>query len=199
MKKIIIGFVLVLAITCKINAQAFIGILSIETENIEIGEKANITCYVKFPYCKMEINSSTKEGAASYTLYFNDQSSDMVMVSSGTKTIVPMANIPSNKYLENILVAVSTMRSQNIAGYNCNEINLKSTNAVIQCLVAPELDITLPNMLINRGVMRALKESSIKGTPLEIKVNDLSNKLVFSQKITSVSAQALNDNIFITE
>lgn len=199
MKKIIIGFVLVLAITCKINAQAFTGILTIETENVEIGEKANITCYVKFPYCKMEINSSTKEGSASYTLYFNDQRSDMVMISSGTKTIVPMANIPSNKYLENILIAVSTMKSQNIAGYNCNEINLKSTNAVIQCSVAPELEINLPNMLMNGGVMKALKEASIKGTPLSIIVYDLSNKLVFSQKITSVSAQTLNDNIFMTE
>jgi hypothetical protein len=199
MKKFVIYFVFILAFTAPVNAQGFIGTIVLETENFEIGEKSSITCYLKLPYCKMEINSVAKEGNATYTLFFDNQRSDVIMWSSGTKTVVPLASLRANKYLENILVAIPTTRSQSIAGYAATEINLKSTNAVIQCYVAPELNIVFPSLLNTSGINKSLQENSIAGTPLEILVKDLSGKPVFSQKITSVNAQALDDGIFNAE
>lgn len=199
MKKITGIFAFILAYTLHLTAYAFTGVITFENENFEAGEKSVITCYIKSPYCKMEIQSTAKEGVTSYTLYLNETNADMVMVSGGTRLVVPMANIPANKYLENILVAVPTAKSQMVAGYTTHEVNLKSTHAVIQCWVAPELDIQFPLVLNNKGVLHALKENSIVGTPLEIQAKDLTGKPVFSQKIISITPQTLSDAIFNAE
>jgi hypothetical protein len=199
MKKIIVLFVFILAYNLYPNLYAFTGVVSFETENFEAGEKSGITCYIKSPYCKMEIQSTTKEGNASYTLYFNDGNADLIMVSGGTRLVVPMTNVPVNKYLENILVALPTAKSQMVAGYTTQEVNLKTTNSTIQCWVAAEVNIQFPLMLNNRGILYALKENSIVGTPLEIHAKDLSGKPVFSQKIISIQPQELSDAIFMAE
>jgi hypothetical protein len=199
MKKITGIFAFILAYSFHFTAFAFTGVITFENENFEAAEKSVITCYLKSPYCKMEIQSTAQAGVTQYTLYLNEANADMVMVSGGTRLVVPMANIPANKYLENILVAVPTAKSQMVAGYTTREINLKSTTAVIQCWVAPELDIQFPLVLNNRGILQALKDNSIAGTPLEIQAKDLAGKPVFSQKIISVQPQTLSDAIFMAE
>lgn len=199
MKKILISFILFISIHSLVNSQSFVGMMVIETENFEIGEKSTIQCYVKYPYCKMEINSIAKEGNANYTLYFNNQKSDVIMLSGGTRTIIPMSSIPLNKYTENILIAIPTQKTQMIAGFTATEVNLKSTNALIICQVAAELNLNLPSVLNSRGIIKSLQENSIAGTPLDILVKDLSGKSLYSQKIISIQAKDLNDQIFMAE
>ena len=196
MKRLTIIFAFVLAFSARMHAQEFTGIMQLEMENFETGEVASITCYLKFPYCKMQVNSTAKEGSSSYTLYFDNQKPEVIMVAGGTRTAVPVAGLPVNKYLENILVAIPTGRTQQTAGYNSTEVNIKSTNAVIQCWVATELEANFPSVLNNRGIVKALKESNIKGIPLTMEVKDLSGKPVLSQRIISVSPQSLDDSMF---
>src|SRR5688572_30316573 len=104
MNKIFFIFAFALASCCFLEAQTFSGVIRFETENFEAGEKSVITCYIKPQLCKMEIQSSAKEGSTSYTLYFDDQRTEVVMISNGNKTFIPIASLPPNKYIENILV-----------------------------------------------------------------------------------------------
>jgi hypothetical protein len=199
MKKLLISFILFISIHSLVQSQSFVGMMVIETENFEIGEKSTIQCYVKYPYCKMDINSVAKEGNAQYTLYFDNQKSDVIMLSGGTRTIIPMSSIPLNKYTENILIAIPTQKTQMIAGYTTTEVNLKSTNAAIICQVASELNVALPSVLNSRGIIKALQENSITGTPIDIMVKDLSGKSLYAQKVLSVQAKDLDDKIFLAE
>jgi hypothetical protein len=86
-----------------------------------------------------------------------------------------------------------------IAGFTATEVNLKSANALIICQVAAELNLNLPSVLNSRGIIKSLQENSIAGTPLDILVKDLSGKSLYSQKIISIQAKDLNDQIFMAE
>jgi len=178
-----------------VSAQNFTGILTMETENIEIGEKATAKIYIQPPYCKMEINATTSAGTNSYTLLCNQENSDITMISGGTKTTVSSGSAGKSKYLENILIATPTNTKQNLLGYDCTLIKMKSTNASIECIVANNLTVNLPATL-QSGILQSLKENGISGTPLEIIVKDLSGKTVITQKVTSIVKQELNDAIF---
>jgi hypothetical protein len=61
------------------------------------------------------------------------------------------------------------------------------------------LNLNLPSVLNSRGIIKSLQENSIAGTPLDILVKDLSGKSLYSQKIISIQAKDLNDQIFMAE
>lgn len=183
----------------SLHAQSFSGVFTIQTQNFELKETSNITCYLSYPQCKMEINSVAEESSGNYTMFFNDTQSDVVMISGGTKTTIPVSSIPPNKYLENVLIAVESKTTKQIAGYECVEVTMKSINATIKCYVAKALEVKFPSILNYRGVMKALNENSIGGTPLEIHVYDFSDNELFSQQITSVKSQPLDESIFKIE
>ena len=162
-------------------------------------EKSTITCYLKPSKCKMEIQSIAQTGSATYTLYFDDQKSDVIMMSSGTKTIIPITSLSLNKHLQNIWYAAETGKTQNIAGYESKEVQLKTMTSVIQCFVATEFNAQFPLVLNTSAIMQSIQSIKLTGTPVSIIVNDLTGKPLFTQKIVSVNPQNLNDNIFIAE
>lgn len=194
MKKLIITFVNILASALVVYSQSFTGVVQFQNENFEAGEKSDITCYLKSPLCKMEIKSTAKEGTTQYTLYFDDRTSDVVMLAGGNKTVIPTSSIQGNKYLQNIFLAVAKDGQLNLAGFNCNEVQLKSTSSTIISYVTTEIDIVFPLMLNNQGMIKALKENNIQGTPLSIEVKDLSGKPLFSQKVVSIERKNLAEN-----
>ncbi len=194
MKKIFLHIVIIFTSVIFVNSQEFTGIVQFQNENFEAGEKSNITCYLKSPLCKMDISSTSKEGSTQYTLYFDDTNSDVIMIAGGNKTIIPSSSITENKHLQNIFYATNKESQLNIAGFNCNEVQLKTTTSAIQCYVTNELDINFPLLLNTHGIINALKENNIKGIPLNIEVKDLSGKNLFNQNIVSVERKNLNDS-----
>jgi len=193
MKKAFLLFVNILASVLILNSQSFTGIVQFQNENFEVGEKSDITCYLKSPLCKMEIKSTSKEGSTQYTLYFDDRTSDVSMLAGGNKTIIPASSISENKYLQNIFFAATKEGKLNIAGFNCNEVQLKTTTSAITGFITNDLNATFPLILNNQGVIKALKENNIQGVPLSIEVKDLVGKNLFSQKVVSVERKNLED------
>lgn len=199
MKKIIYIYVFILVYSSTVIAQSFTGIIQFETENFEAGEKSTITCYIKPSKCKMEIQSIVAEGSTSYTLYFDDQKSDVIMISAGNKLVIPGSSITENKYLQNIWSSNETGRTLNIAGFESKETTLRTNTSIITCYVANELNAVFPNSIYSKGIIQAVRGIQLSGTPVSIEVKDLNGKSLFTQKITSVSSQNLNDNIFSAE
>jgi hypothetical protein len=196
MKKLLLGLCIFYTLTISVSAQAFTGVVIFTTENFENGEQAEITCYISPPLCRMDIHSTAKEGSTAYSLFFDDNATEVIMIASGSRYSIPAATLKPNKYLENILVAVPSANTQQVAGYTAQEVTLKSTTAIIRCLVASGLSVSFPAMLNSRGIVGALKENSIQGIPMEIYVSDPNGKPLFTQKITAVTAEQLQPGLF---
>lgn len=177
-------------------AQGFSGIVIFHTENYENGEKADITCYISPPDCRMDIQSTAEQGSTTYSLFFSDNSGEAIMMASGNRYTIPAANLMPNKYLENILVVLPSANTKQLAGYTCKEVMMKSTNASIQCFVAEGVNVNFPALLNTRGIMAALREHSLQGLPLEIQVKDVNGKPLFMQQITSITPQTLQPGLF---
>lgn len=204
MKKIFltigVGF---LCISVSFAQAPFSGMLKMKTENKAAGETATVDCYIKGGNAYMQFNTVSKEVSMQYTLYFlNGQGTVKMTTEGGGKQVyleIPLSSF-SNTEFSTAFSVEETGKKENISGYNCREVIVRTSNSNISCLVSDETGLTsasLPSILQGRGVFAALLRNGIRSFPVRIIATDFSGNIIFSQELTEVKAGEVGDDRFV--
>lgn len=174
-------------------AQKFEGTFTFNTKNSEAGESATVIWIASEGYHRMDFQSSSEQGNTSYSLYMNQGSTNVTLVSADNKIEIPVAQFNTTSPVTHFFTAQATGQTKKIAGYACTEYKLIGANGYAICWVNNEFTLSQPPpVFLSQGVYKTLADNNIQGVPFQLEVFDAKGKLVYSQLITSVNTQKPN-------
>jgi|GEM_PF-5373143 len=186
-----------LAAICSLHvlhAQAFEGVITLEAENTEAGEKSRITWYIRGDQQRMDYAMTTAQGSVNMQLYMQPNSGSLTVVSDGNKIVVDAATMQISPYLENILVINPRQETRDVAGYSGKLYTAKGTTGSVDLYITEQLTLSMPPVFSVKGIWKALQENSIKGVPLDITAKNTQGAVVFTQRVISVERREVKDS-----
>lgn len=176
-----------------VQAQVFEGIITMQAENVEASEKSTIKWTVKGEKQRLDYSMQAESGTIEISFYLSPNSGSITMVSGGTRQVIDMSALKGSPYIENIMVMLPQTETKTIAGHTTRKYLAKGPNGSIDVYVAEDFAMELPVLFSTQGVKKAMNENGINGIPLEIVARNNQGKVVFTQLITDIRSQQVNE------
>lgn len=203
--KYIATLVVIITTGAGVWAQSmFEGEIILTTSNKDLNETAQITWLLKGNQHKMVFNTITKGEPYSYTLIFNSNDINAVMLAEvkGQKARydIPLSSV-ANPALAAYYKIVETDQVDNVAGYATKQYVIESPGTTTMCKAA-EVNglrpIDFPMMLRVGGVMKAFTDKNYAAIPLSISSTDSkTGEVKFTQNIASITPRSVGENEFV--
>lgn len=182
----------------------FEGEIKLNTVNKDLNETAQITWLVKGNKHKMVFNTVSKGEPYTYTLVFDANSLNAVMLAEvkGQKARydIPLSSM-TNPAMAAYYKMVETEQTGSVAGYATKQFVIESPGSTTICQAAEVNGLKmadLPIMLRTGGVAKAFADKNYPYIPLSIStIDSRTGEVKFSQNITSVTARAIGENEFV--
>ncbi|MFT6211560.1 MAG: hypothetical protein ACJAYA_001056 [Bacteroidia bacterium] len=170
-------------------AQNFEGVITMNTVNEEMEEKASLTWYLKGDKSRMDIKSQAGEHTTEYAVISDEKGIDMV--SEGHVTNIPQSVMKTGASAQSLL---SEKDGVSMNGYICTRaIYFNGKNQTTYWLT-DDLKISfkdIPSIL--RSNMPSIEAN---GFPIKMETRGADGKIVFSQEVVSVKAAKVDDSKF---
>lgn len=193
----------VLAAQVMLAQAPFQGVLKFRGENTSNAEKSELDWYVKNGNSRLDIRSNTPEVKSAFSLYMLQGVATVKMYGDDGKGGKTTFDIPyssfANSDFSTAFSAEATRKKSNVAGFECEEYIVKTSEAVATCWVSKTTGINpsgFPAVVLGRGIFAVLQRNGINGIPLKITLKDFTGNLILEQEVLSIEARELPDSFF---
>lgn len=170
-------------------AQNFEGVITMNTVNAEIEEKASLTWYLKGEKSRMDIQSQAGEYASEYAIISDEKGIDMV--SEGHVTNIPQSVMNSGASAQSLL---SEKGGVKMNGYTCTRaIYFNGKNQTTYWLTN---DVNLSFKDIPSILKRNMPSIEVSGFPIKMETRGADGKVVVSQEVVSIRSEKVDDSRF---
>ena len=200
-KTIIFAGLIVLSI--EMFAQApFEGLIKMKEENKTFSETSDIDIYLKNGNARMDINLKTKEYSSILNMYFPKNGEIKMTADVASKKMVydiPYSSFANSEF-SSAFSSEITGQKATYAGYECEEVVVRTQNSLISCWVSKATGIgpsSFPSIILGKGAFSALQKNNIQGIPLKITIKDFAGNVISDQEIVSIQIQSVPDHNFV--
>jgi len=190
MKKMKIVYVLIAVLTSNwVFAQNFEGVITMNTVNEDVAEKASLTWYLKGDKSRMDIKSQTNDYASEYAIISDEKGIDMV--AEGHITNIPQSVMKTGASSQSLL---SEKEGVSMNGYTCTRaIYFNGKNQTTYWLTN---DVNISFDDIPAILRRNMPSIESTGFPIKMETRGADGKVVVSQEVVSVRATKVDDSKF---
>ena len=170
-------------------AQSFEGIITMNTVNEEIEEKATLSWYLKGDKSRVDIKSQAGKHATEYAIISDEIGVDMV--AEGQVTNIPQSVMKTGASAQSLL---SEKEGVSMNGYTCTRaIYFNGKNQTTYWLTN-DLNIGFDD--IPAILRRNMPNIEASGFPIKMETRGADGKVVVSQEVVSVKAAKVDDSKF---
>jgi hypothetical protein len=173
-----------------------------------LGAGVSMVWYVTDGACKLKMIFGDKTVAPSNTYFIPDVKSGSILsynesaVPPGVKKsyfVIPSDKIQSDKGMEGPVTVTKTGETQDISGFTCEKIVVKTASTETEIWVTKDLKVDFYKYypyFKNNYELLGLYQEKIKGMPLSSVTKDLNGKVISSLELVSATKADLKDSDF---
>lgn len=170
-------------------AQNFEGVITMNTTNGEIDEKASLTWYLKGDKSRMDIQSQAGEHASEYAIFSDEKGVDMV--AEGHITNIPQSVMKTSASTQSLL---SEKEGVSMNGYTCTRVVYFNGKNQTTYWLTNDLKLSFNDIPpILRKNMPSIESN---GFPVKMETRGADGKVIVSQEVLSVRAAKVEDSKF---
>lgn len=178
-----------LLMTSQIMAQSFEGVITMNTTNEEMKEKATVAWYLKGERSRMDISSSADGHNSEYAIILD--SKGMAMVAEGHVTPIASATMKSDMAT---LELVSEKEGVTMNGYACKQAVYSDGVNQTTYWLTEGVKISFDD--IPAVLKRNMPQIPSKGFPVRMEKRNKEGKVVLSQDVVSIVSSKVDDSKF---
>jgi hypothetical protein len=188
-------FMSVMTVLCVNFAHAqsgFEGVVTYNTTNASINEKATVTWYHKDGENRMDVNSHAGDQLIQYSMIMGTHDNSVFMISERNAQKISGINPDKSMTSATFIRKANTTE----AGYNCEMLMFKTNGNDLTYWLTDEVGMTYENLpKIVRNNMPELNRIS-NGFTVKMELRDAGGNLLMSQVVESVKTMVINDSKF---
>lgn len=178
-----------LLMTSQIMAQSFEGVITMNTTNEKMKEKATVAWYLKGDRSRMDISSSADGHNSDYAIILD--SKGMAMVSEGHVTQIASATMKSDMAT---LALVSEKEGVTMNGFTCKQAVYSDGVNQTTYWLTEGVKISFDD--IPAVLKRNMPQIPSKGFPVRMEKRNKEGKVVLSQDVVSIIPSKVDDSKF---
>ncbi len=200
---LVVVFLFLGALQQTVIGQSFEGIIDLVITNEQIQEETKIEWHKKGNNHRLNIQSTTPGFTYTYVVLLKSGSGVMEMLTDveGTKNVytIPLEKIKVTDLPLPGAKQTISKEENTVSGFNCRLMDVNSNVGNVKYWLTDDVEIPLnefPSFLRTANYFKYLEVQQIKGVPVKIVSTDENYKPHFTQTITSITKEKINDSIF---
>jgi hypothetical protein len=167
-------------------------VVTYNTTNASINEKATVTWYHKDGENRMDVNSHAGDQLIQYSMIMGTHDNSVFMISERNAQKISGINPDKSMTSATFIRKANTTE----AGYNCEMLMFKTNGNDLTYWLTDEVGMTYENLpKIVRNNMPELNRIS-NGFTVKMELRDAGGNLLMSQVVESVKTMVINDSKF---
>ncbi len=162
----------------------FEGVITMNTTNEALNEKATISWYLKGDKTRMDISSQAGEHSTEYAIIADEKGMDMV--SEGHVTSIPQVSMKMDNSNQTM---VSKTDGINVNGFDCQKVIYTDGTHETTYWFAEGTGLTFDDLPF--VIKRNMPKVTSSGFPVKMEKKDATGKLILSQEVLSITAAAV--------